>query len=90
MESAKSKRKSIQLSEKFAIIHENENGKKQVEVIKERKLAQSTVQDIWKNRTKILQNYLEFSPGSKQARKTSFSLVDTALIQWLDIQRKTI
>ena len=47
MESAKSKRKSIQLSEKVAIIHEIENGKKQVDVIKERKLAQSTMFKIF-------------------------------------------
>jgi hypothetical protein len=82
---AESKRKSIALKDKLAIIKDIEVGKKsQASICKERNLSRSTVATIWSNRLKLKDSIDCGQAGSsrKRMRGAKYDDLDSAVYRW--------
>lgn len=80
-------RNQLDYSTKVEIIRELEQGKRQVDIAKQRNLPTSTVQDISKNREKILETFTKVAPVMQKVRLASFPKTEEALSIWFDDKR---
>lgn len=81
------KRKVLSIEEKVKVIREIENGRKKADVCRKFGLVNSTVQTIWKNKTKIIDAFEQNGSRIKRLRKPERSDVDEALLKWFKQQR---
>ena len=81
---AKKERNRIDYSTKVEILRELDEGKRQIDVAKDRNLPTSTVQNISTHRDKILENFTEFSPAMKKIRLPTFPKTEEVLSLWFD------
>ena len=84
---SKGKRMKLDLAKKVKIIKFLEEGKKQVELAYDMQLLTSTVNNIWKKKEKLFQDFADFSPSSARIRTPTSLKTETALVKWLDEQR---
>jgi hypothetical protein len=79
-----SKRKSVTLETKVAIIHAAEKGQKQVDLCKEHSLSKSTIATIIANKDKILKVFEEnkIKPERKKIRASNYQQVEDAVHTW--------
>ncbi|KAE9534370.1 hypothetical protein AGLY_008460 [Aphis glycines] len=81
-----SKRKTLCIDQKVALIRAIEKGEKKSDVGKRFGLSPSTVATIWKNKDKILQAETKGS-SCKKIRKPKFEDLDQAMLTWFHKQR---
>lgn len=86
----KQKRRQFSLKEKVDILTELSNGKKQVDLCRERDIAPSTVATILKDRDKIMKLHREsqLAPSRKRLRLGDFQEVDDAVLTWFKDARQ--
>ena len=68
---AQQKRKALRLETKYDIIKQLQCGVKQSEVYRQLGISKSTVSTIWKEKEKILGNFLHKNSNVKKIRKPS-------------------
>ncbi|CAG7711672.1 unnamed protein product [Allacma fusca] len=78
------KRASLCLQDKIAIIKELEIGEKQSWICKKKCLPKSTVQSIWKNRAKIVEASVRVGMGRKRCRRPQHENIEHKLVEWID------
>lgn len=81
------KRSAITLADKLKIINRIASGEKQSAISIELKLPKSTVNTIWVNREALRAQGTSHNPLFKKIRAGEFESVDSALLEWFNLQR---
>ena len=81
------KRKVLSVERKVNVARQIANGKNEANVCREFGLITSTIQTIWRNRTKIISVFEQNESRSKQFHNPKRSYVDEALLKWFKQER---
>jgi len=82
MATVRNKRKVTSVEGKVKVITTNIEWKKEADGCREFGIISSTIQTIWKNRTKINSAFEQKGSRTKRFRKPELSDVDEALLKW--------
>lgn len=86
---ASSKRQSLLLTKKLEILRHLKNGRKNAELCKEYNLSRSTISTVWANKHKIYAAANQNISKLKRIKKPVRDDVDSALLKWFTVQRKS-
>lgn len=84
---SQTKRKQINIEEKWRIISKLESGIPNKDLVKEYGVSHSTISTIWREREKIHTLYEKNFLKMKRARRTKHTKIEDALLEWLKYQR---
>jgi len=87
MANVTNKGKVLSGERKVKVIRQIANGKNEANVCREFGLITSTIQTIWRNRTKIISVYEQNESRSERFHNPKRSDVDEALLKWFKQER---